>query len=61
MKRLLIANARLVNESEVREADVLIEDDRIAIIGSQISAPDDTDVIDSAGKYGLPGMMEDPG
>ncbi len=59
MKRLLIANARLVNEGEVREADVLIEGDRIAIIGSQIRAQDDTDVIDAAGKYVLPGMIDD--
>ena len=59
MKKLLIANARLVNEGEVREADVLIEGDRIAIIGSQIKAQDDTDVIDAAGKYLLPGMIDD--
>jgi dihydroorotase len=59
LKKLLITNARLVNEGEVREADVLIEGDRIATIGSQIHAQDDTDVIDAAGKYLLPGMIDD--
>jgi dihydroorotase len=59
LKKLLITNARLVNEGEVREADVLIEGDRIAAIGSQIHAQDDTDVIDAAGKYLLPGMIDD--
>jgi len=59
LKKLLISNARLVNEGEVREADVLIEGDRIANIAPQIRAQKATDVIDAAGNYLLPGMIDD--
>ena len=59
VNRLLISNARLVNEGEVREVDVLIEGDRIAHIGAKIAAPEGADVIDAAGKYLLPGMIDD--
>jgi dihydroorotase len=59
VNRLLISNARLVNEGEVRDADVLVEGDRIAHIGSQITAPEGADIIDAAGKYLLPGMIDD--
>ena len=56
---LLISNARLVNEGEVREADVLIEDDRIARIDASIAVPDGAEVVDAAGKFLLPGMIDD--
>lgn len=59
MNKLLISNARLVNEGEIRDVDVLVEDDRIAHIGAQIAAPDGADVIDASGKYLLPGMIDD--
>ena len=56
---MLISNARLVNEGEVREADVLIEDDRIARIDASIAVPDGAEVVDAAGKFLLPGMIDD--
>jgi dihydroorotase len=59
MKRLLISNARLVNEGEIRDVDVLVEGDRIARIDSGITAADGVDVIDADGKYLLPGMIDD--
>jgi len=59
MNRLLISNARLVNEGEVRDVDVLVEGDRIARIDAQIAAPEGADVIDAAGKHLLPGMIDD--
>ena len=59
LRKLLISNARLVNEGEVRDTDVLIEGDRIARIDTGISAPDGTEVIDAAGKFLLPGMIDD--
>ena len=59
MKRLLIANARLVNEGEVRDVDVLVDGERIARVDSGIAAPDGAEVIDAAGKYLLPGMIDD--
>ena len=56
---MLISNARLVNEGEVREADVLIEDDRIARIDASIAVPDGAEAVDAAGKILLPGMIDD--
>ena len=59
MGKLLISNARLVNEGEVRDVDVLIEGERIAQIGSGIAVPQGAQVIDAAGSYLLPGMIDD--
>ena len=59
MNRLLISNARLVNEGRIRDVDILIEGDRIARIDSGITAPDAAEVIDAGGKYLLPGMIDD--
>jgi len=59
LSHLLISNARLVNEGKARDADVLIEGERIARIDSRIAAPDGAKVIDAAGKFLLPGMIDD--
>ena len=59
VKKLLISNARLVNEGEIRDVDVLVEDDRIARIDGGIAAPDRATVIDASGKFLLPGMIDD--
>ena len=56
---LLITNARLVNEGEIRDADVLVEGERIAQVAAGIAAPEGATVIDAAGKYLLPGMIDD--
>ena len=59
MGKLLITNARLVNEGVIRDTDVLIEDDRIARVDAGIGAPEGVTVIDADGKYLLPGMIDD--
>ena len=59
MKKLLISNARLVNEGQIRDADVLVEGDRIARVESGLSLPSDAAHIDAAGKFLLPGMIDD--
>ena len=59
MSKLLIKNARLVNEGSVRDADVLLDGDRIARIETAISPPDGAALIDAEGKYLLPGMIDD--
>ena len=59
MNTLLLRNARLVNEGQVREVDLLVEGERIARIDTDIRAPDGADVIDVDGKYLLPGMIDD--
>lgn len=59
MKKLLIANARLVNEGETKDADVLIQGERIEKIGSGLSAGKNVQVLDAKGKFLLPGMIDD--
>jgi dihydroorotase len=59
MDKVLIANARLVNEGETRDADVLIVGDRIEKIGSGLQADEGTRVLDANGKILLPGMIDD--
>lgn len=58
MEKTLIKNATLVNEGKQFVADLLIEGDRIARIDRDISEPGAT-VIDAAGKYLLPGIIDD--
>jgi dihydroorotase len=57
--KLLISNARLVNEGEIRDVDVLIKGARIEKIGSGLGADSDTRVLDAEGKLLLPGMIDD--
>ncbi|MDH3416419.1 MAG: dihydroorotase [Gammaproteobacteria bacterium] len=59
MNKLLITNARLINEGEIRDADVLISGDRIDKIAGSIAATDNVDVIDARGFYLIPGMIDD--
>ena len=59
MTKLLITNARLVNECETKDADVLIERERIERIGSGLSAGEKVQVLDAQGMFLLPGMIDD--
>ncbi len=59
MNRLLITNARLVNEGETRDADVLIEGERIGKIAASITPLGDVEIIDAAGRLLMPGMIDD--
>ncbi len=59
MKKLLITNARLVNEGEIRDTDVLIHGERIEKIATGITADDSCQVLDAKGKFLLPGMIDD--
>ncbi|MDU4970747.1 MAG: amidohydrolase family protein, partial [Atopobium minutum] len=38
--------------------DVLIEDDKIAQVGQNLTAPQDAQVIDATGKYLVPGLVD---
>ena len=58
MNKLLISNARMVNEGQVKEGDLLVVGGRIEQIGTGISAPD-AKVIDAAGQVLMPGMIDD--
>jgi dihydroorotase len=59
LRRLLITNARLINEGEIRDADVLIQGERIEKIADSIGVPANVDLIDAAGRYLMPGMIDD--
>lgn len=60
MKKILIKNALLVNEGEVKESDIYISKGRIAKVEQYLSQRDsDTVVIDAHGKYVIPGIIDD--
>ena len=59
MAKLLISNACLINEGEIRQVDVLIDGQRIAKIAGQIAAVGGIDVIDADGGLLMPGMIDD--
>ena len=57
--KLLITNARLVNEGRIQDADVLIRGQRIENIAGSIAAGDGVKVLDASGGYLVPGMIDD--
>ena len=60
MKKVLIKNARIVNEGTIIEGDVFIENGIIAEIADSISAKSpDVSIIDAEGNYLLPGIIDD--
>ena len=60
MNRILIKNAKIVNEGSIFEGDVLIEDDFIVEIAESISAKSpSTKIIDAEENYLIPGMIDD--
>ncbi len=56
---MLITNARLINEGEIRDADVLVKGERIEKIDSAITVDENVHVLDANGKYLIPGMIDD--
>ncbi|MFC2109552.1 dihydroorotase [Bacteroidota bacterium] len=59
MGSTLIKNTYIVNEGKTVKADVLIDGDFIKKIGTDISAPNGTKIIDANGKHLLPGAIDD--
>jgi len=59
MSSLLFVNARLVNEGQCREADLLVKNGRIAAIGADLHSRPATRIIDAAGMLLLPGLIDD--
>ena len=56
MKKI-VKNGRIFTEAEDYQADILIEDEKIVCIGTDISDVD-AEVIDAAGCYILPGAVD---
>ena len=60
MNRILIKNAKIVNEGLIFEGDVLIENDLIVEVADSISLKSsDCKVIDAEGNYLMPGAIDD--
>ena len=60
MNRVLIKNAKIVNEGTIFEGDILIEEDLIVEIGENISVKSSsTKIIDAEGNYLIPGAIDD--
>ena len=59
MHKQLITNARLLNEGEILERDVLIAGERIEKIAGSIEADDTMQVHDANGAILMPGMIDD--
>lgn len=58
---LLITNGRLITATQDRRADLFVQDETITRIERTIdpsSVPPDTEIIDAAGKYVLPGCID---
>ncbi|MCX6310681.1 MAG: dihydroorotase [Bacteroidetes bacterium] len=58
-ENILIKNATLVNEGKTFSSDVLIVDGKIASIQKNISAGENTKIIDASGLHLLPGLIDD--
>ncbi|OGT89376.1 MAG: dihydroorotase [Gammaproteobacteria bacterium RIFOXYA12_FULL_61_12] len=59
MNKILIKNARMVNEGAVTEGDLLIAAGHIERIGGEITASAGMDVVDARGLLLVPGMIDD--
>ena len=59
MSKKIIRNARLVNEGKIVETDVLIVNERIEKIASQIDTYGRSEIFDAKGCYLIPGMIDD--
>lgn len=56
---MLIRNARIVNEGKIMQGDLLLKHGLIEKIGSQITATGNETVIDAAGQFLFPGIIDD--
>ena len=59
MNKILIKNAKIVNEGTIFEGDVLIENEIITEIADQISPKPGVEIIDAEGNYLIPGAIDD--
>ncbi|GGR02304.1 dihydropyrimidinase [Deinococcus ruber] len=55
---ILIQNGEIVSDGQRYRADLLIEGEKIAQIGENLTAPEGARVIDASGKYIFPGFID---
>lgn len=58
MASLLILNANLVNEGNITSSDVYINNQRIEVIGTDLAHLTADRIIDAAGRFLMPGMID---
>lgn len=59
MSKIVIKNAKIVNEGTVFEGQVLIENDCIIEVAKVVNANDECTVIDAKGNFLIPGAIDD--
>ena len=59
MSKTLIQSGKLINEGEIKEADILISEGKIEKIASNIPESEATKIINAKGKFVLPGLIDD--
>jgi dihydroorotase len=59
MNSTLILNARIVNEEKIVEGDVLVKDNLIEKIGSDLQSARANQIVDANGKLLIPGAIDD--
>lgn len=59
MKNILVKNGIIVNEGISFKGDVLVCGDTICSIGEDLDVPENTEVMDIAGKVLMPGVIDD--
>src|SRR6187549_2597905 len=59
MKSTLILNAKIVNEGQVLERDVMLRGERIEKIGKDLQSGKADNTVDARGKYLFPGAIDD--
>ena len=59
MSKILIKNARIINEGKTIEGDILINDKRIEKIAPSISDTEKAEIVDVKGKMVIPGIIDD--
>jgi dihydroorotase len=59
MKSTLILNAKIVNEGQVLEGDVMLKGERIQKVGTGLQSLEADETIDANGKYLFPGAIDD--
>ncbi|NNE13905.1 MAG: dihydroorotase [Saprospiraceae bacterium] len=58
MSKKILRNAKLINRGQIKEVEILVNDDRIEQIDSQISV-DNAEEYDCNGKWVIPGIIDD--
>jgi len=54
---IAIMNGKVVNDDDIIEADVLVQNGKISLVGKELELPSDTHIIDATDKFVMPGAV----